>query len=136
MVIVKIKINNQQYTDLPDNLLVNFTGTVLEKGIANAGYPDIQVELKNLEEQYVIFSAAVNVSKTDGGKDRTKATLNARKEILQRHKANTDKLVILAASQPDPEAYITYLGYEMAKSPTRKTGTIKPPVVKSWRSGG
>ncbi len=130
------KINNQAYIDLGKDDFGSFGTNVAEKGVKNPIYAEQESAIKEVETTSGIYNVALSAFNSDGGKDRTNNLFNARKDLTAKLKALTKLLEDAAPSKPDPEAFLTGLGFTLAKVPSRRTGVVKPPICQTVVSGG
>lgn len=133
---VTSKINTVAYTGLNKDDFGSFGTNVADKGTDNPMYEKLASAISDVKTSAASYNSALSAFNTDRGKDRTTNLDNARKDLTAKLKVLVKQLEDTAAKQPDPEAYLTGLGFTLAKVPSRRTGVVKPPVCKTVVSGG
>ncbi len=133
----QLKINTQAYKkkNMKDNAFKNFATTVVNKGKDNPDYADQADTINDVEKKGQAYSASLTLAESYGGTDRTEQKDNDRITLTEAMDQLVEELEKAAPSKPDPVAFLTYLGFELVKTPSRKTGTVKDPTIQSLKSG-
>lgn len=131
-----LKINLSAVTDLNKDDFGAFGENVDEVGAADPAYEDQADEIAAVGLAAKTYGEALTAFNTNRGKDRTKNLANARKAVMVTLKALVKVLELAAPSKADPGAFLTGLGFTLAKIPARRTGVVKAPVKQTVTSGG
>ncbi|MBI5913836.1 MAG: hypothetical protein HY842_00535 [Bacteroidetes bacterium] len=135
MVIIN-KVNRQDYRQKGDSPLKSFASTVVEKGKGNPDYTGQSAQVLAVEAKSLLYNESLSLAETYGGTDRTTDKDKCRKDLLDVLDLLVEALEAVMGSKPDPAAFIQFLGFVLAKIPSRKTGVVAFPVIKTMKSGG
>ncbi len=130
------KINKQAYKKKKDNPFKGFANGVVKKGKGNPDYSGQSKAIEDVETKATAYAASLSLADEFGGTDRKDAKNLDRTELTKALDVLVEELEAAAANKPDPAAFLEYLGFELAKQPSRKTGVVKYPVIQTLKSGG
>ena len=133
---VIIKINKQAYKTKKDNPFKNFAGGVVDKGKGNPAYERQAALITEVETRYAAYAASLTLAEGFGGTDRTGVKNTDRQALEESLDKLVESLDAEAKDKPAPAAFLEYLGFELAKKPSRRTGSVQYPIIKSLKSGG
>ncbi|MBI1223936.1 MAG: hypothetical protein GC192_01750 [Bacteroidetes bacterium] len=131
-----LKINKQAYINLNKDDFGSFGTNVGEVGTDNPTYVAQDSAIRAVADSAANYDIALSAFNTNRGKDRTDNLSNARIDLETKLKALVELLELAAPEKTDPAAFLTGLGFTLAKVPSRKTGIVLAPIAKTVVSGG